>query len=202
MFTFLSGVVSFIIILINWISNQRIREKLDALWEVKFNNLYQTKYKELQEVISKLESDLDKTQKESESYLNQIKLLNQVTFEAHSKSKDIESGLGRYSMLWVDDKPSNNDSLISLFTDNGISVEISKDTIDALELCEKKRYNVIITDLERSGNPEAGIEFLNQFDKLTMRRGNIALPKIVVYTSPYTPDWILNKVETLLLNLI
>jgi CheY-like chemotaxis protein len=53
------------------------------------------------------------------------------------------------SVLWVDDYPENNKSLIAAMQELGIEVQLSHSTADALEKLKTGNFGLIITDLGR-----------------------------------------------------
>ena len=63
-------------------------------------------------------------------------------------------------VLWVDDKPTSNfyetESLKSL----GVAVDSAASTEDAEDLLRRREYDLIITDLKRGPDPDAGLNFL------------------------------------------
>lgn len=71
-----------------------------------------------------------------------------------------------FSLLWVDDYPSNNAFLIDKFRSDGIDVELSLSTEDALGRIGQRRFNLLISDLGRregtSDNPFAGLDLLKR----------------------------------------
>lgn len=69
-----------------------------------------------------------------------------------------------FSILWVDDYPSNNAFLVDKFRLDGIGVELSLSTADALTRAAVHKFDVVISDLGRqedgSNHPFAGLELL------------------------------------------
>lgn len=64
-------------------------------------------------------------------------------------------------ILWVDDYPSNNASIISLF-ENKIEFDIAISTTQGIKLLQDKNFDLIITDIGRGNEPEAGIDLIKQ----------------------------------------
>ena len=87
------------------------------------------------------------------------------------------------SVLWVDDNPSNNGVLIQNLRDQGLRVDLVRNTQTALNLLEKNAYDGIITDMGREEGGEfklkAGIHLITQLKGLEAYRD---IP-VIVYTS-------------------
>ncbi len=69
-------------------------------------------------------------------------------------------------VLWVDDHPENNVYERGSLEALGIYVTISTSTEDALEKLRMTKYEVIISDMGRSGDPQAGYTLLTEKQKL------------------------------------
>lgn len=83
----------------------------------------------------------------------------------------------RNRILWVDDYPINNESVISLFQDKDIHFDIALTTKHGLELYNKESYDLIITDMGRGNEEDAGLSLLKELKLL-----HCQIP-IVVYAS-------------------
>jgi class 3 adenylate cyclase/CheY-like chemotaxis protein len=81
------------------------------------------------------------------------------------------------SILWVDDYPENNARLSALLRKAGCVVATARSTEEALVQLKNNFYRVIITDMGRDGDPEAGLDFLKRIRK---RRWEIP---VIVFTS-------------------
>lgn len=70
------------------------------------------------------------------------------------------------SLLWVDDFPSNNAFIIDKLNEQGIIVQLSLSTEDAINRIRNEKYTAIITDLGRKENGVtnqfAGLELINK----------------------------------------
>lgn len=69
-------------------------------------------------------------------------------------------------ILWVDDIPSNNIYERRLFRSLGIFIDLARSTEEALEMMQFTKYNVIISDIARGEIRDAGIQFLDDLNKL------------------------------------
>lgn len=83
----------------------------------------------------------------------------------------------RNRILWVDDYPVNNDSVVSLFEDKDIQFDIALTTKQGLELYKNELYDLIITDMGRGDESDAGLSLLKELKLLHCK-----IP-IIVYAS-------------------
>lgn len=72
----------------------------------------------------------------------------------------------RNRILWVDDYPINNESVISLFQDKNIYFDIALTTKQGLELYKEELYDLIITDMGRGNESDAGLSLLKELKSL------------------------------------
>ncbi|MDO0934148.1 response regulator [Streptomyces sp. DG2A-72] len=79
-------------------------------------------------------------------------------------------------ILWADDRPRNNIALVRLFESMGMQVDLALSTEEGLERLEVRSYHIVITDLERDGDEDAG----NTLIKRMSERG-IDVP-VVIYS--------------------
>ena len=66
-------------------------------------------------------------------------------------------------VLWVDDHPENNARLAELLRTSGADVQQVTDGEAAFELIKSLTPDLLLSDIGRSGNPEAGFEDLARF---------------------------------------
>ncbi|WP_432195957.1 response regulator [Streptomyces sp. bgisy027] len=69
-------------------------------------------------------------------------------------------------LLWVDDHPEGNASLIQLFRAAGMEVDTALSTAEALSRLRMRSYDVILSDIGRQQDPSAGISMLRDLDDL------------------------------------
>jgi len=67
----------------------------------------------------------------------------------------------RSTALWVDDVPSNNVHERAALEALGVTIVLAKSTDEALEKLKRQRFDVIISDMGRLGDPEAGYTLLD-----------------------------------------
>lgn len=82
-----------------------------------------------------------------------------------SKNSSISTILYKpLSIIWVDDFPSNNAFLVDKLQREGINIELSLSTSDALEKIANRSYNAVISDLGRKEDgqqkPMAGLDLI------------------------------------------
>jgi CheY-like chemotaxis protein len=65
-------------------------------------------------------------------------------------------------ILWVDDFPSNNEYVTHLFKSKNIKFDIAKNTERGLELFANNKYDLIITDMGRGSEPNAGLDLIRR----------------------------------------
>lgn len=79
-----------------------------------------------------------------------------------SRSQQSRAGKPAARLLWVDDHPANNLSLRTLFSNYGINVDLALSTDEALAMAGRTDYAVIISDMGRGDDREAGHTLLKQ----------------------------------------
>lgn len=83
----------------------------------------------------------------------------------------------RNRILWVDDYPINNESVVNLFEDKDIQFDIALTTKQGLELYKNELYDLIITDMGRGDESDAGLSLLKELKLLHCKT------PIIVYAS-------------------
>lgn len=71
-----------------------------------------------------------------------------------------------YRVLWVDDYPSNNEVIIDLFEEMNIQFDIAITTKQGIEMFINNDYNLIITDMGRGKERDAGIKLIQKLNLL------------------------------------
>ena len=69
---------------------------------------------------------------------------------------DGEGRLAGINVLWVDDQPNNNARYEEQLRDEGATVDLATSTEDALAALNRKRYDLIISDMARGADKDAG----------------------------------------------
>jgi CheY-like chemotaxis protein len=86
------------------------------------------------------------------------------------------------SVLWVDDRPTNNTFEQRALEALGIHFTLSTSTKDALKQLSEKKYDVIISDMGRPLDPQAGYHLL---DKIKERQINTPF---IIYAGSRSPE--------------
>lgn len=81
--------------------------------------------------------------------------------------------LTRLRVLWVDDCPENNTNEVRMLGALGASVEQVTSTADALGRLRRGRYDVVLSDMARGSQADAGRELLRE-----MRRAGLRQPVV------------------------
>ena len=69
-------------------------------------------------------------------------------------------------VLWVDDYPINNELIMTLFKNKKIDFDIALSTKDGIDFFKKRKYDIIITDMGRGKQSDAGIELIRELHTL------------------------------------
>jgi CheY-like chemotaxis protein len=94
----------------------------------------------------------------------------------------IEDKVQKKAGLWVDDNPSNNTSLKQAFESLlDIEIDLSLSTEDALQKLGQRRYDFIISDMGRPGEPQAGYALLRRIKDLKDK--GIQVPPCIIYAT-------------------
>lgn len=162
-------------------SKKEIRSQVDENFKLKVDEiikeqtnqiekLYKRKYNFFTNWMNRVILEL------SETVVNQMddKPLASVNYEK-LKGKNV---------LWVDDKPENNEQHIEVFKNVGVDFVLVKTTDEAKKELKKNNFDLIISNMGRPpkenepDNPEEGIEFL-KFLKLNQNK-----TPTIIYTKP------------------
>ena len=84
-------------------------------------------------------------------------------------------------LLWVDDLPGNNRPIVELLQRAGMTIDLALDTEEGLTLLQRHQYDVVITDLRRGDDPQAGMRLIAEMSRL-----EIGVP-ILVFTGSFDP---------------
>ena len=136
-----------------------IEETLKKQWA----NYFQRLLKEQAIVSGKTAADeLIKNQE----YLKALvkKLIEESLGDNKPRSAVVKTGLRR--ILWVDDYPTNNEAVISYFRGQDVQFDIATSTEQGLARYKKNTYDLIITDMGRGGERDAGIKLIQELNAL------------------------------------
>jgi len=97
------------------------------------------------------------------------------------RAQMLGSVLHRAQLLWVDDNPDSVEPLIGILSSLGATIDLVTSSKEALDRIADKKYHVIISDIERKGVPNAGLDFLR-----VLQQGE-PYPKIVFFIRNLDP---------------
>jgi len=86
--------------------------------------------------------------------------------------------LQRRRVLWVDDHPENNQALIDLYTELGVHFEIALSTAHALYILASYEYDLVISDMGRGDEADAGVRMIREINRQFGIR-----PPILIFSS-------------------
>ena len=96
------------------------------------------------------------------------------------KSADSINMEGTRRVLWIDDFPSNNKTIMDVYRHQGVEFDLALDTGQALDFLRKNSYQLIISDISRGSEKDAGICMIQNIKKV-----GITTP-IFIYASDIT----------------
>lgn len=92
-------------------------------------------------------------------------------------SGDISSSSAQFQgkrVLWVDDYPENNDHFRTLLEQQGVSFTLALTTEQGMKNLTSAKYDLVISDMGRGPDGQAGIHLLQQ-----MREAKMHVPTII-----------------------
>lgn len=66
-------------------------------------------------------------------------------------------------ILWIDDAPDNNRNETKMFIRLGVDLEFAQNTQQALAALREQEYDLILSDMAREDEAQAGIKFLQAY---------------------------------------
>lgn len=121
---------------------------------------------------NKANNGLDKKVEELQQLI--WKLIEEIPRNKNIQNKN---RIQQNKILWVDDYPINNESVINLLEDRNVQVDIAISTKQGLEFFKKQNYDIIITDMGRGNESDAGLKLLRYLASLGCKA------PIIVYAS-------------------
>ena len=80
-------------------------------------------------------------------------------------SKEKKLKLVKKRVLWVDDYPSNNEATIDLYRQQGVEFDLALNTSQALDYLAEGEYDLIISDIGRGSEPDAGVRMIREINR-------------------------------------
>lgn len=78
------------------------------------------------------------------------------------RAQRVASVLRGAQVLWVDDNPDNNNYERGVLQSLGIVVDLARSTDKALAMLRSKKYDAVISDMERDGVEDEGQRFVSK----------------------------------------
>ena len=98
------------------------------------------------------------------------------------RAKVVASFLVGAKILWVDDHPENNINEKRTIEDFGVQVDQVRSTTEALNRLMGRSFDLILSDMDRNGRNDAGIELLSK-----LRSSDCQIP-LVFYVGKLDPN--------------
>ena len=138
---------------------------------------------DLKNMQSILDSNSNNNNKNDNKILNNLtSYYNQKIEEAIQELHilgDLKEKATSIKILWVDDFPSNNKSIMDIYKNLGVQFDISIDNESAYELLNKNKYNLVISDMGRHSQNMAGIFLLKNINQMSIN----TKPPVIFYAS-------------------
>jgi CheY-like chemotaxis protein len=141
--------------------------------------------------LKKIQSLLDTNNNNNKNNIrnNGYKIMNNLTsyynqkiegaIQELSKLGDLKEKAALIKILWVDDFPSNNKSIIDIYKNLGVQFDIAIDNESAYELLKKNTYNLVITDMGRHSENMAGLFLIKNINQMSIN----TKPPVIFYAS-------------------
>lgn len=149
-------------------------EKHEAIDSPVIEFIGSRKHQDLQKMEEILKNNYEK---KLDKLFELIKNMQGTTRESVNSGKRKKSV--KHRILWVDDYPINNEALIDLYRVKGVEFDLAINTAQALEALGKKEYDLIISDISRGAEGDAGVRMLWQ-----MRLTFGYLPPVLFFSTP------------------
>jgi len=120
---------------------------------------------------------------------------------------------GRAIVLVVEDEPDVRELIADVLAENGYEIEMAADGAAALQLCEERRYDLILSDLrmprmdgaalyaallDRHGAAMPRIIYVTGQAHSLDYAGFLAASRVPVISKPFTPEDLRNAVRSAL----
>lgn len=144
--------------------------------------------------LKQIHSLLETNNNKSNNNQNSNKILNNLTSYYNQKIEEAIQELPRLGylkekaalikILWVDDFPSNNKSIMDIYKNIGVNFDIAIDNESAFELLKKNHYNLVITDMGRHSDNMAGLSLIKNINQMSID----PKPPVIFYSSSKSID--------------
>lgn len=144
--------------------------------------------------------------------LDKVKLASEVSvsegdkWSALKRAQHVWPVIRGARILWADDQPQRNKQLIEILLSFGATVDKALDTNEALTLLRRHQYDMVISDIERQQDEDAGSKMVSEMVARGIYRWTIfyvvrdSLPDVPRYGFNITnrPDHLLHFVMDVL----
>ena len=127
--------------------------------------------------VELLRMDLDKAVDKQGAEVGQSERTRVLRRAERSSGK-----LRRARILWIDDYPQNNEYERRMMRALGALVDTARDSLEAPSLMARTGYDLVISDIDRSGIPDEGLRFLEDISK------EAPYPRVVFYVGRVDAD--------------
>lgn len=172
----------------NYKTKSEISKAVEDRFNKQINSLLGRRLEELQNELEEKNKDFEKRIAAADRLIMELSgrfsEINQEDIEngGSLRNKPYNGGVSVYRVLWVDDKPRNNDYIINMFSERNISFDRVTSTDDAVKKLSKNTYSLIISDMKRGNSPDEGVKLLKIKNKMFP-----SIP-LVIYSSPISLD--------------
>lgn len=150
----------------NYKTKSEISKAVEDRFHKQINSLLGRRLKDLQNEFEAKNKDFEKRIAAADRLImelsGRLSELNPEDIEhgGSLRNKPYNGGISVHRVLWVDDKPRNNDNIIDMFSGRDISFDRVTSTDDAIKQLSKDDYSLIISDMKRGNSPDAGVKLL------------------------------------------
>lgn len=150
----------------NYKTKSEISKAVEDRFHKQINSLLGRRLKDLQNEFEAKNKDFEKRITAADRLImelsGRLSELNPEDIEhgGSLRNKPYNGGISVHRVLWVDDKPRNNDNIIDMFSGRDISFDRVTSTDDAIKQLSKDDYSLIISDMKRGNSPDAGVKLL------------------------------------------
>lgn len=182
--TFIFGAV---IAWMNWRTKDDISKAVEKRCDAQIDSLLGIHIKKLQKDLEAKNEVLTIRIKEVDRLIMELSVRlseRRPTGTSNSPLKDqsYNSPVSLNKVLWVDDKPRNNDNIVNMLSESGATFDRVRTTAEAQKKLSENNYALIISDMRRGDSPDEGLKLLR------IRNKNYPSTPLVIYSSSKSLD--------------
>ncbi len=181
-------VIGALIGFVGWKTLKDVRESAKAVYDSELRKLLDTHARELAAEVDRARTETEKTLQEMRADLSSQRATSDALIEAGGNRRpgsdaDTEpSGApgappdtaAKKRILWVDDVPENNIGPAGVLGRLGAEIDVALDTETAMRKLAAGHYDLVISDMGRADEREAGLTLLSQ-----MKLQGVAVPAVI-----------------------